>query len=165
MSTDTAYVVTSGIYSAYKIERVFLTPEEVTTYLETGRVDKSEEANVELWPTSEAGYYTGQLYAAAWQKRPTSSFTNTIFPGFNINDEDWHDDPAFPTDKVKTWSRWQDYDGVRPMDIEVHGGVNTRDYYTPEVTVMVVGYDKARVDKVLSDEVAAMKAKLLEMMP
>jgi hypothetical protein len=43
----------------------------------------------------------------------------------------------------------------------VHGGVSSRDFIGPEVSVMVVGYDKERVDKVLADEVEMMKAKLL----
>lgn len=154
---STAYVVTSGEYSAYHIERVFLDPDEAKAYVGHRRADNVQ---VEVWPTTGAGYYKGKLYAAGWQKRPTASFD---FAGHEPEWRDWHDDVAFPDAKVMTWARWEDYDGIRPQEVEVHGGVSDRDFIGPEVAVIAIGFDQARVEKVLAEQVTMMKAKLLEL--
>jgi hypothetical protein len=168
--SEKVFIVTSGEYSAYHIERVCATREEAENYVAKGGKGLLDERSIEEWPVGDAAYWTGQRWVCGWSTRPIDSFYDwdtRQYSARNIPEyrnrlfeQGWEEDPALPDHFVQWSGRWDDYDGVKPPDIEVLGGVETRKFIGPESGVMVFGIDKDRAEKVLRDEVAKLKAQI-----
>ncbi|MFE5140326.1 hypothetical protein ACFRDV_22060 [Streptomyces fagopyri] len=132
-----AYVATSGSYSAYHVQRVFLDKALADKYLADGLCDEIEEFEITTTVTKAVAILRMDWHSAnTFNDRPVGENEHSI-----VRREESAGQPAcrHTVHRHPADSRW---------------GAST--------TVMVEGHDHDRVRKVLSEQVAQAKAELAE---
>lgn len=133
----TAYLATSGSYSDYHVQRVFLDEVLAEKYRDDGLCDEIEEFEI-----TDTEVRSVVMLRAQWQSA--------------------HTRPSGPVAEGE-WSRVErvEYSGQPACKHSVH---HREDSLVSSAHVMVVveGHDHERVRKVLSEQVAQVKAELAE---
>jgi hypothetical protein len=124
------YIITSGEYSDYRINAVFLDHEKALLYVEraNGDNDRWQEYGIEEWDANEEVPFWGTVY----------SENAEIFP-----DQDAH-----------FWASGSWYEPIDKSGIEVRISEGNN-----RIFVSVKGVDEQRVKKVLSERVANVRAE------
>ncbi len=124
------YIITSGEYSDYRINAVFLDKENAELYIEraNGGEDRWQECGIEEWDVDEEVPFFGTVYSEHAE----------IFP-----DQDAH-----------FWASGSWYEPIDKSGIEVRISEGRN-----RIFISVKGLDEQRVKKVLSERVANVRAE------
>lgn len=136
----TAYLATSGCYSDYRVERVFLDKALAQQYLADGFCDEIDEREV-----TEERIVPGQLLTLQWTSAHDSA--NGRLPA-----DDWQ--------RFERVVAAEHPDCTHSVRMIAAGG-----YYGERVVVVAQGLDHDRVRKVYSEQVAMARVALGELDP
>lgn len=129
--SDTAYVITSGEYSDYRVDRVYLDKGEAQAYVDRRNGDREEYYVEEFQIGAGKAQYDGPGWYGSW-----SSST-------------WRQEPSVYT----TWVNGEDAKAVVTLSLPLPSNALYRG-------VTVQGTSREHVEKALYDAVAQIKAEL-----
>lgn len=133
-----AYLATSGEYSSYAVQRVFLDKALADKYLADGLCDEIEEFEITTTETRAVS-----ILHTSWESAHTRPYG------------------LIPEGESPSWEHREEYTGQPACTHQVqHRGDHPS--WGAHTKVIVQGHDHVRVRKVLAEQVAKVKAELAE---